>query len=301
MAIMTRTFNLPALAALALSSLTAFALPAANSADPVAEAYAPFATLLEQYVEEHRLHQGGLVSSFAYREALADGGTEALLEQQRRNLAKFDPGNLDRREAALAFWINAYNFFMIAHILDNPVDGELIESVRDYGSLLNPYRVFDRKLFDIGGEKHALSQIELEILLGEEFAERGWKDARIHFAVNCASVGCPPLRDRPYTADNVDAMLTENTRLALKTPIHLDIDGDTLWLTSLFDWYADDFIEAAGSVRDFVTTHVDDAMMARISDTERTRFIDYDWQLNSPANIRRWIKNQNNESTNETD
>lgn len=289
------------LIALLLSGLAVSMVRADGSTDPVAEVYAPFTTLLESHVEEHRVSGGGLISSFAYRQALADEGTEALIEQQRRKLATFDTERLDRREAALAFWINAYNFFMIAHILDNPVDGELIESVRDYGSLLDPYRVFDRRLFDIGGEKYALSQIELEILLGEEFAERGWKDARIHFAVNCASVGCPPLRDRPYTAGNVDAMLAENTRLALKTPVHLAINGDTLWLTSLFDWYADDFIEATGSVRDFVNTHVDDATKARIGDTERTRFIDYDWQLNSPANIRRWIRNLNNEATDETD
>jgi len=57
--------------------------------------------------------------------------------------------------------------------------------------------VFEREKFVIDGEKYSLNQMEKEILLGQDYAERGWKDARVHFAVNCASVGCPPWQRIP--------------------------------------------------------------------------------------------------------
>ncbi|MFU8878401.1 MAG: DUF547 domain-containing protein, partial [Wenzhouxiangellaceae bacterium] len=231
--------------------LVLLALPAPRSlaGSPDMDAvYAPFQQLLRRHLSEHLLPDGGLVSAFDYRAAFDDPETARLLQRQNAMLAGFDPGQIDTRARALAFWINAYNYFMIAWILENPRGGDLVESVRDYGHLLNPYRVFRRDLFDVGGTKHSLSGIELEILLGDEFRERGWWDARVHFMVNCASVGCPPLRSDVYTAGNVERLMAENTRMALDTPLHLDRDGETLRLTSLFDWYEQDFVDHSGSV-----------------------------------------------------
>ena len=174
---------------------------------------------------------------------------------------------------------------MIAHILAHPRDGEPVSGVRDFGHLLNPFRVFGQDLFDIGGERYSLDTIEKGILLGEDYRARGWKDARVHFAVNCASVGCPPLRTAIYTPANVEALLDENTRLALQTHRHLHVSGDTLFLTSLFDWYEKDYLEAAGSVRAFIEAHADQALIDAIEQTRRVRFISYDWSLNSPENF----------------
>lgn len=284
---MSRTLSFPSLILYAAILLPGHLLQAAPG-DDNQTVFSPFAELLGQFVTEHRLEGGGLVSSFDYRAALENERAAQLNNQQRQRLASFDTERLETREQAIAFWINAYNFFMIAHILDNPHRGELIKSVRDYGSLFNPYRVFRLELFDVGGTLHSLSGIENDILLGDDFKARGWKDARVHFAVNCASVGCPPLRDHPYTTDNVDALLEENIRLALKTPLHLRIENDTLRLTSLFDWYEDQFVNMSGSVRNFIDNHVDDALRADIEATRRIRFIDYDWDLNSPDNMARW-------------
>ncbi len=246
--------------------------------------YAPYSELLERYLVERDLPDDGLVTAFDYRGALADD-VSGLLARQREALAGFDTDTLDTREQAIAFWLNAYNYFMIEYILENPHRGELIGSVRDYGSLFNPYRVFRREVFDIGGRKYSLSGIENDILLGDDFRERGWKEARVHFAVNCASVGCPPLRAVPYTADNVDTLLTENTRRAFNTPLHLRVDGDTLHLTRLFDWYEDHFVNEAGSVREFIREYADNTVREAIADTRRIRFIDYDWDLNEPDNF----------------
>ena len=252
--------------------------------------FEPYQTLLNRHVVARELPGGGLVSAFDYRAALASANASDLRDAQRRHLAGFDTALLKTRSCSLAFWINAYNFFMIDHILSHPDNGGPPDSVRDYGTLFNPYRVFERKLFDVGGRKHSLQEIELDVLLGERFAARGWKDARVHFMVNCASVGCPPLRERAYTADNVEAMLAENTRMALDTPVHLERDGGVLRVTSLFDWYASDFVEQSGSVEAFIREHGSERARDSLQATERLEFIDYDWSLNSPGNVEQLLK-----------
>lgn len=272
-------------AAILLSSLS-FPPPAAAKGE-VAALYSDYAELLDAHLTEKRTAGGGLVSAFDYRAALDDEETSERLARQRSKLASFDPDSLDSREASTAFWLNAYNFFMIAHILEERPDGELVDSVWDYGGRYNPFRgnVFERELFEIGGEDYSLDEMEKDILLGEGFEARGWKDARVHFAVNCASVGCPPLRESIYTASNVDELLEENTRRAMRTDYHLRVDDETLRLSSLFDWYESDFVRAAGSVRDFVREYASEETGAAMESTQNIEYIDYDWALNRPENF----------------
>ena len=280
--------NLRGRAAIALIAalMTVLAAPAAASDSDLQQVYTPYQKLLERHLVERELPSGGMISAFDYRAALASPESTELLEQQRGRLAQFDPNRLESRALALAFWINAYNYFMLDHLLTNPADQATpVDSVRDYGSLFNPYAVFKRKLFDVADRAYSLQEIELEVLLGESYAERGWKDARVHFMVNCASVGCPPLRARLYTAANVEDMLSENTRLALDTPLHLKPDANALRVTSLFDWYADDFVEQSGSVRGFIREYGSARARQRLRAAEEIEFIDYDWSLNSPENF----------------
>ena len=247
--------------------------------------YLPFQTLLDRHLTESVLPCDGLISWFDYDAALAEPETIELLKQQDALLAGFVPATMPEREGALAFWINAYNYFMLQHILTHPEDGDIVDSVRDYGSLFRPYRVFGMQRFNVGGADYSLRDIELEILLGQDFAERGWKDARVHFAVNCASVGCPPLRESIYQADTIDQMLSDNTQRALDTPLHLRREANTLYLTELFDWYEDDFVEHSGSIREFIVAFGSEHAQARSDATDRVRHIDYDWRLNVQSNF----------------
>lgn len=254
--------------------------------DPLVQrTFAPFSDLLGNHLIEATTAEGGLVSAFGYLDAMADVQVGGWLIEQRRRLARFDRSALKTREQAIAFWINAYNFFMVAHILENPKGDRPVTGVKDYGSLFNPYRVFRQKLFDVGGELVSLDQIEKQILLGDDFKQRGWKDARVHFAVNCASVGCPPLRRQIYRPGNVDAMMTENTRMALNTPRHLRQEGTILHVTQLFEWYAGDFIEDAGSIEAFIRRYADSPVRAWLEAATVFRYIDYDWRLNIPENF----------------
>ncbi|EMP54730.1 hypothetical protein MSNKSG1_15512 [Marinobacter santoriniensis NKSG1] len=249
--------------------------------------YEGYQQLLNDYLVEQTLPGDGLVSAFDYTAALADEQVAQTIAQQTAVLRDFDPDSLDGREQTVAFWINAYNFFMLSEILTDRPDGKLVSSVWDYGGRVNPFvdSVFERETFVVGSEQMSLNDIEKGRLLGKSYADRGWKDARVHFAVNCASVGCPPLRQQIYTADNLEEMLKENTRRAFSTPYHLKIQGDTLYVTELFKWYEQDFVDAAGSVRGFIRHWADNDTAAEVAKTSSLDYIDYDWSLNRPSNF----------------
>ncbi|MDV2080020.1 DUF547 domain-containing protein [Marinobacter xestospongiae] len=263
------------------------AWPAVSTADVNAKVYRQYQALLSDHLVEKTLPENGLVSAFDYDAALAGEGLMERLSAQEQALREFNPGELEGREASVAFWINAYNFFMLAQILSEQPEGALVSSVWDYGGRLNPFvdNVFERQRFNVGGQNYSLNDIEKGILLGQAYADKGWKDARVHFAVNCASVGCPPLRARVYTADNLETLLAENTRRAFNTGRHLRVEGDTLYLTELFKWYEDDFTQAAGSEQAFISQWATPAVAEAVKQTESIRYIDYDWRLNRPENF----------------
>ena len=264
-------------------------MPAAGFANEevVAGAFDEYGLLLEHFLEEKRTPEGGLVSAFDYTAALADERTDAWLEAQSRRLSGFDTDRIDTRRRALAFWINAYNYFMLEQILTEKNDGELVDSVWDYGGRYNPFTssVFERSRFTIDGHDYSLDEIEKDILLGSEFRDRGWKDARVHFAVNCASVGCPPLRETIYSADNIERLLAENIRLAFNAERQLRVEEHRLYLSKLFKWYESDFVEAEGSILAFIRKWADEGTAKRAAETDSTHYIEYDWSLNRPGNF----------------
>jgi hypothetical protein len=262
-------------------------LPSLVWADINTNLYKPYQTLLSNYLIEQTLPGDGLVSAFDYSAALADTNLAQTLKQQRNALAEFDTGTLDTRDESIAFWINAYNFFMLEQILTKQPNGQLVSSVWDYGGRLNPFvdSVFEREAFVINDKHFNLNEIEKGILLGEDYLSRGWKDARVHFAVNCASVGCPSLRGQIYTAANLEALLQENTRRTFNTQRYLRVADNTLYGTELFKWYEQDFIEAEGSVRNFILRWASDTISKQVARTTKLVYIDYDWSLNRPSNV----------------
>jgi len=251
-------------------------------ADASLSVYSEYQNLLKKHLVERSTPGNGLVSGFDYRGAFADAGLEQALRDQREALEAFDLATLVDRKESIAFWVNAYNFFMLNQILTERPNGQLISSVWDFGGRYSPLskNVFQRKMFDVGGQLFSLDDIEKGILLGDLYKSRGWKDARVHFAVNCASIGCPPLRARIYTAGNLERLLEENTRRSLSTDQHLRVNGETLHVTELFKWYEQDFIEAQGSVKAFIIRWATNDVAGRVAKTSDIRYISYDWALN---------------------
>jgi hypothetical protein len=117
-------------------------------------------------------------------------------------------------------------------------------------------------------------------------------DPRIHFAVNCASVGCPALRPEAYRAKELEQQLADSTRrfLADRQRNRFNEKPPHLAVSKIFDWYEDDFIDAAGSLSHYLLQYADTleipANHRKSLDAERLKiqFLDYDWSLNSETN-----------------
>lgn len=177
----------------------------------------------------------------------------------------------------LAFLINAYNAYTIDFILTEYPD---IESIKDLGSLFSsPWK---KRLFPLLGEKRSLDDIEHDMIR----KPGDFDDPRIHMAVNCASVGCPALRNEAYVAKRLDAQLDDAVNRFLSDRSRNRADDKGLWVSKIFDWYAGDFEKQSGSVAAWLAPHAaelseDPAVRAGIAAASlRIRYLDYDWSLN---------------------
>jgi hypothetical protein len=175
------------------------------------------------------------------------------------------------RDEQFAYWVNLYN----AATVDLIVDAYPVKSIRDLGFVsLGPWR---RKILTINGQRLSLDDVEHGIL------RPIWKDVRIHYAVNCASVGCPNLALKAYRADILEAMLETAARDYVNHPRGFSSADGKLTASSIYQWYQSDW----GSV-DEVIAHALKYADAKTTDALNGAFkIDYyayDWSLNdNPA------------------
>ena len=188
-----------------------------------------------------------------------------------------DPDALERDDR-LAYWINVYNAVTVELILDHyPLDS--IKDIEGAGLLGSPWKL---ERVTIGGRALTLDQIEHEIIR-PEFGE-----PRIHFAVNCASVGCPPLAAEAFVGERLDAQLDAVSARAMQDATWVDLSGcggsygsGTIRLSKIFDWFRDDFGDDDG-VREFVARYRPDDVFRLRNTTCGLEFMDYDWRLNAP-------------------
>ena len=203
-----------------------------------------------------------------YRQWKADG-TESL----DRYLAELSRGDLTAQtsqEAKLAFWINAYNAVTVRGILrEYPTT-----SIRNHTAKLWGYNIWEDLLLPVGGRRFSLEQIEHEVL-------RKMDEPRIHFAIVCASVGCPRLLNRAYTPADVDEQLEMNAQDFFARPQNFRMDGDTVYLSSILDWFGEDFGDSTGQVLGRIRQWVPEADRDALSGRVNVKYLDYDWDLNS--------------------
>lgn len=199
-----------------------------------------------------------------------------------------DPEPSWPRDERFAFWINAYNVFTVAAIVDHyPIRGSWF-SFSPRSSIRQIDGVWTRLKFRAAGRDVTLDEIEHEIL------RPTFRDPRLHFAINCASKSCPALRNEPYVADRLDAQLDDAARRYLASPFGIRIGGERLEVSSIFKWYGEDFVldgarAASGGRREardravlaFVARYGPEAAAALArSGRARLDFLDYDWTLN---------------------
>lgn len=183
------------------------------------------------------------------------------------------------REQRFAFWIDAYNTYTVRRV----VDAWPIASIKDLGdekvSVWDQKRIPLERLFpDSQGEKLSLNDIENEILRPK------FKDARVHMAINCASKGCPPLLDTAFTAEQLNDQLNAQARrfMADASRNRFDRAANRVMVSSLFDWFKDDFARDAGSVQAWVAKYAgsEDGTWIGAAKGLKVEFLEYSWKLN---------------------
>lgn len=237
---------------LLLIALT-LALPALASA---ADAdHSKFDALLKAHVKGDKVDYKGFVDN-------------ADFKAYREMLAATDPATLPDDKARLAFWINAYNASTIAGVLEHwPAIKSVADPYPDYG-------FFKRAEYTVGGKKYSLNDIENEII------RKRFKEPRIHAALNCASISCPPLAPYAFTAAKLDGQLQAVFVAFANDPQRNQIDPATgaVKLSQIFNWYGGDF---QPSVQQYLAPFVkDEAKKKALIDAKAVEFLPYDWSLN---------------------
>ena len=217
-----------------------------------------WAELLQRHVTDKRVDYDGFKQD------------EAELDQYLAILSSIDPTALSRNHQ-FAFYINAYNAFTIKLILTRYPG---INSIKETGSFFsNPW---SKKFIPLNGFTVNLDHIEHDILRPR------FKDARVHFAINCAARSCPPLLNVPYEGSTLETQLDEQTKKFINTPANTFLKGSTLFVSRIFKWFAGDF---SGSPLGFIRQHArgrlkKDLEKAAGSNEITLQYLHYDWTLN---------------------
>ena len=177
-----------------------------------------------------------------------------------------DTGEMNRQQK-LVFFINAYNILAARGILDS--------SSPD--SLLGRYVYFKRDKYLVAGERITLHALEHELI-------RPLKEPRIHFAIVCASQSCPVLQSEAYTLKQLDQQLEAAAKNFINDPERNQLDASSrrAELSSIFKWFEEDFVEAAGSLQAYLAPLVDNEKVADLLEQEafKISYLKYDWSLN---------------------
>ena len=262
--------RISAVTALLLLSVI-FTLSAAQAAAPKSPSpakepsHAAWQTLLTRYLDTNAADG---VNRFRYSSVTA--ADKAALDAYLDALQKAKPALLEE-SARRAFWINLYNAQTVAAVLK----AFPIKSIRDIRMQgMSSPGPWDAKLLKVEGMELSLNDIENLIL------RRNWADNRIHFALNCASIGCPDLSPRVFTGANLEAQLEQGARAFLGSPRGMAFKGNLLVLSSVFDWYRVDFGKTDKEVLETLGLFTSPETAKRLKEHKGRIEYQYDWNLN---------------------
>ena len=223
--------------------------------------------ILQRYVTTN--HPSG-INRFAY--SSVNPKDRKILETYLQGLQAVDVSALNRKEQ-LAYWINLYNALTVNIILEHyPV-----KSIRDISLSKGLFSKgpWDAKLLKIDGEELSLNDIEHRIL------RPIWQDNRIHYAVNCASLGCPNLQPMGYTSQNLEFLLEKAARDFINHPRGVSFGSNWLNVSSIYFWFQEDFGDSETKVVEHLKQHLSPENLKKLNKLRQKRLIhQYDWNLN---------------------
>ena len=226
--------------------------------------HAAFDVLLKKHVDAD-----GYVNYQAWKSSSAD---RRALQSYLVMLGRASTKKRSSREAQIAFWINAYNAVTLEGILQvYPTS-----SIRNHTARLVGYNIWTELPLRVGGNAYSLENMEHKIL-------RRMQEPRVHFAIVCASVGCPRLKNEAYSAEKLEQQLRENTLDFFSRSQNLQVDSDsrTIYFSSILKWFRDDFGDSQADRLAFLKPYLP-AAAQRLAGNSRTRvkYLNYDWNLN---------------------
>ena len=219
---------------------------------------------------DHSLY-GDLLASHV-RDGLVDyqglKQDEARLDSYLDLLARVDPGVLDREER-FAFYINLYNAWTLKLIL---MHWPAIESIKDAGSLFSS--PWSKDLVRLKGELVTLDHIEHDILRPE------FQDYRVHAAVNCSAMSCPPLLPVPFEGDRLEEQLEQAFTAFVNNPNLNRVEHNELRVSKIFSWFEEDFTpDVVSVVRQYAGPELS-AALDELGEDPDLGHLGYDWSLN---------------------
>ena len=178
-----------------------------------------------------------------------------------------------------AYWFNLYNAATVQTVLDAyPVD-----SIRDigarFGGLLKtgPWK---EPVVTVNGQALSLDDIEHGIVRPK------YQDHRVHYAFNCAAMGCPNLSATAYTGQNIESLLAEAESTFVNHQRGVRFQGGTLILSKIYDWYRDDFVESESELPGFLAQFAEPKLRAQLNGYRGNIRYEYDWSLNEEPGVR---------------
>ncbi|ABW29978.1 DUF547 domain-containing protein [Acaryochloris marina] len=217
--------------------------------------------LLRKYVND----QGQIAYDSWKQNSLAE------LEQWLTNVRNVDLQGLDRQQA-IAFLLNLYNALTIRQVLHQyPIDS-IRPQVLGIPNWLTFLRFFTQTIFTLNGQSLSLNTIEHKIL------RQQYPEPRIHFALVCASVGCPLLRAEAYIPDRLTAQLEDDCERFINNPdkVRYDAASQTLYCSKIFKWYKTDFLTVADSMPTYIGRYFKDPLPPDVT----LVYLPYSWDLN---------------------
>jgi hypothetical protein len=218
-----------------------------------------------------RVDANGMVDYAGWKSSESD--TDAL-KQYLVTLGRGDAEGSDAIDGKLAFWINAYNALTVYGILQvYPTS-----SIRNHTAKVVGYNIWHDLLLPVADQQYSLDAIEHKILrmLGEP---------RIHFAIVCASIGCPRLRNEAYTSQKLEKQLADNTRdfFSRQRNLQADLNRRQLRVSSILDWFGEDFGPTPQKALARLANYMPNDATRRLVEQGdfSVDYLDYDWNLNN--------------------
>ncbi len=193
---------------------------------------------------------------------------ESKLNAYLKVLEGVNGKTLDRNEQ-FAFYVNAYNAWTIKLILSGYPG---LKSIKDLATW--PDSPWKKKICRIDGDMITLDHIEHQIL------RPGFKDPRVHFAINCASKSCPPLMSKPFTGKDLNRQLDDVTQKFINDTNRNKLEGKKLFVSKIFKWFGDDF---NNEIIDFFIKYAEKDLKENLEKRRtkiKIKYLDYDWSLN---------------------